>query len=186
MLTLIVNGSPRPQGDTASLLGRLLERLDGEALVVNAYRPDISPCVDCRTCWREDRCAQEDGMRESYEALRQADNVLIASPIYFSELPGRVLDWGSRLQRFYCAKAFRGEEPFPQGKRGAALLVGGGDGSPDTAYRTARILLRHAGCVELCPLAASLGTNTRPALEDPEALAGVERIARFFNREDRP
>lgn len=180
MKTLILNGSPRKNGDTASLIGLVARRLTGEVTVVDAYRRDVSPCLDCRRCWRENGCAIDDGMREIDEAIQACDNILIASPLYFSELTGRLLDVGSRLQAYFCARHFRGEEPIPKPKKGAVILVGGGDGHADSAYRTACVLLRHMNCREIHEAVCSHNTNARPAIEDEAALAGVESIIRFF------
>ena len=47
MKTLILNGSPRVNGDTASLIKELTKKLPGEYKIVNAYQCDVSPCVDC-------------------------------------------------------------------------------------------------------------------------------------------
>lgn len=44
--TLIFNGSPREKGDTVSLINLLLDRLEGESVVISAYRAGISPCMD--------------------------------------------------------------------------------------------------------------------------------------------
>ncbi len=128
MKTLIFNGSPRPKGDTAGLLGLLKEDLAGEYRQVDAYRADISPCVDCRSCWTRKGCAIQDEMQEVYAYIQACDNILIASPIYFSELTGRLLDVGSRLQTYYCARHFRQEKPIAKAKKGAVLLAGGGGG----------------------------------------------------------
>ena len=100
MKTLILNGSPRINGDTASLVGMLRERLGGDIYEISAYRADISPCIDCRRCRTHAGCAIDDGMREVCELLRVCDNAVIASPIYFSEVTGRLLDVGSRLQTY--------------------------------------------------------------------------------------
>lgn len=182
MKTLILNGSPRPNGDTAGLLRILKENLDGEYRQIDAYRPDISPCVDCRYCKTRSGCAIQDGMGEVYDAIQDCDNILIASPIYFSELTGRLLDLGSRLQTYFCARFYRGEAPIPKEKRGAVLLVGGGDGAPDKAHSTARTLLHQMNCREIHPLVCSHSTDRIPALQDERALAGVESILHFFNQ----
>lgn len=181
MKTLILNGSPHPDGDTAALIGIVRESLTGEARVVDAYRCGVSPCVDCRYCWERPGCAIDDGMGEIYEYIRECDNILIASPIYFSELTGRLLDLGSRLQTFFCARHFRGVEPVPSPKRGAVILVGGGDGHMDKAYDTARALLGHMNCREVYGLVSAHGTNVRPAAEDQRAAEGARGIAGFFN-----
>lgn len=47
------------------------------------------------------------------------------------------LDVGSRLQTYFCARFFRNEEPIVKSKKGAVILVGGGDGHIDKAYGTA-------------------------------------------------
>lgn len=183
MKTLIINGSPRVHGDTAGLLGILKERLAGEYWVLDAYRCGIAPCVDCRYCRDHSGCAVQDGMQEVYRYIRECGNVVIASPIYFSEVTGRVLDVGSRLQTYFSARFFRGETPIEKEKRGAVILTGGGDGRPEKAYGTARTLLKMMNCREIHDLVCSHGTDKLPAVEDARAVDGVKHIAAFLNRE---
>lgn len=182
MKTLIFNGSPRPNGDTAGLLRVLRDQLAGECMAVDAYRCDISPCVDCRACKTRSGCVIQDGMQAVYGYIQECDNVLIASPIYFSELTGKLLDVGSRLQTYFSARFFRGETPIPKAKKGAVILAGGGDGAPDKAYGTARTLLHQMNCRDVHPMVCSHGTDRLPAIADEQALAGVESIVRFFNQ----
>lgn len=184
MKTLIINGSPRPSGDTVSLIRRLEESLAGECKVLDAYRCGISPCVDCRYCKEHSGCAIQDDMQEVYPYIQECDNIVIASPIYFSEVTGKVLDVCSRLQTYFCARFFRGETPISKEKKGAVILVGGGDGAPDKAYGTARTLLRLMNCRDIHSMVCSHNTDRQPAMEDEQALAGVASIARFFNREN--
>ena len=180
MKTLILNGSPRENGDTVSLIRKITEKIDGEYRIVNAYRCNISPCVDCRYCWNHPGCAIEDEMQEVYEYIQECDNILIASPVYFSELTGKLLDLGSRLQTYYCSAFFRKENPIPKEKKGAVILVGGGDGHMDKAYSTACTLLHHMNCRTIHELVSSHHTNELPAADDQKALQGTESIARFF------
>lgn len=182
MRTLIWNGSPRKNGDTAQLIRRVTEKLEGEYKIIDAYTCTASPCVDCRRCWKQPGCAIQDEMQEIYEYIQICDNILLASPIYFSELTGRLLDLGSRLQTYFCARFFRKEEPVAKPKRGAVLLTGGGDGSTEKPFETACALLRHMNCPEVYPLVCSHNTNRRPAGEDRLALSGADGIAAFFNR----
>lgn len=179
--TLIFNGSPRIQGDTMSLVNKVITGLDEEYKLVNAYRCEISPCVDCRYCWENDGCAVKDEMQEVYSYIQECDNILIASPIYFSELTGKLLDVGSRLQTYFCAKYFRKTEPIAKQKRGAVILVGGGDGRINKPYETACTLLHHMNCYNIHPVVFSHDTNTRPAIDDRKAMDGVSEIIAFFN-----
>lgn len=185
MKTLILNGSPRKNGDTVSLIRLLTGQLKGECRVVDVYFAAISPCMDCRFCWKNDGCAIQDEMQEIYAYIQECDHIVIASPVYFSELTGKMLDVCSRLQRFFCARVFRGENPVAKLKKGAVILVGGGDGKMDTAHKTARILLRQMNCAEIHELVASHGTNQKPAICDEQAVRGIECIADFFNHSEK-
>ncbi len=183
MKTLIFNGSPRINGDTESLLKIVRENIVGEYKLVNAYRCHISPCMDCRFCWKEPGCVIQDEMQEVYDYIKECDNILIASPVYFSELTGKMLDVGSRLQTYFAAKFFRNEVPITKEKRGAVILVGGGDGRVEKAYETACKLLQYMNCKQVHPLVSSHNTNVQPAIEDAEALVGINSILKFFGKE---
>lgn len=184
MKTLIFNGSPRIQGDTMSLVNKVIAGVEGEYKLINAYQCKISPCVDCRYCWTNDGCTCKDEMQEVYSYIQECDNILIASPVYFSELTGKLLDVGSRLQTYFCARFFRNAEPIAKAKRGAVILVGGGDGRMDKPYETACTLLHHMNCFDIHPLVFSHNTNARPAEEDPQAVDGVKEIVVFFHTKE--
>lgn len=181
MKTLIFNGSPRKNGDTESLIRVLTDSLAGEYRIVNAYCCDISPCVDCRYCKEHKGCAIHDEMQEVYAYIEECDNVLIASPIYFSEITGKLLDVGSRLQTYFCARFFRKEVPIAKQKKGAVILVGGGDGKAERAWETAKVLLHHMNCRDIHDVVCSHNTDKVPAIEDENAVRGVKDITRFFN-----
>jgi len=48
MKTLIINGSPRKNGDSMSIANEMIKYLEGEIKVVQTYYDNISPCLDCR------------------------------------------------------------------------------------------------------------------------------------------
>lgn len=177
---MILNGSPRKNGDTASLIEKITEKIVGEYRIVDAYRCNISPCLDCRYCWENSGCVINDEMQEIYKYIQECDNIMIASPLYFSELTGKLLDVGSRLQTYFCARFFRKEEPIIKSKKGAIILVGGGDGHIDTAYSTACTLLHHMNCYNIHEAVYSHNTNEKPAIDDENVLWGLNSILDFF------
>ena len=65
-------------------------------------------------------------------------------------------------------------------KKGAVVLVGGGDGHMEKAYSTARILLHHMNCHDIHDLVSSHNTNTIPAADDTDAIRGINSIVSFF------
>lgn len=177
MKTLIFNGSPRKNGDTAALLNRLKAEIGGEFHQIDAYFCEIKPCRDCRYCWMHNGCAIKDEMQEVFSLIDEADTIVIASPIYFSELTGPLLSVLSRLQYLYVSKAFRGTDALTDKRRnGVILLSGGGDGSPERAAKTAACLLRQMGA-EVVGTVCSHNTNSLPAKLDAKAAADCKAIA---------
>lgn len=177
MHTLVFCGSPHEHGDTSALICAFLEALGGTHEVVRAYGAGISPCTDCRACWKTPGCAIPDAMQGVYEKIRAADCVVIASPVYYSALTGPLLSLLSRLQCVYANGRFLNHALLAGQRLGVVLLAGGGNGRPDPALETARHLLRalHArpvGC------AMSLHTDDLPARQDAAALEAARALAR--------
>ena len=181
MKTLIINGSPRKCGETVSLINKLTEQLNGEYKIINAYYSNISACVDCRYCWSNDGCAINDEMAGVYDYIEDCDNVVIASPIYFSQPTGKLLDVCSRFQTYFAAKHFRNEAPLAKAKKGAVILVGGGDGNPQKAYDTLCGILNHINTTEIYKLVGSFNTNKISAIEDYKTLNDICKLAEFLN-----
>ena len=82
MKTLIFNGSPRKNGETAYMIRTLQENLGGDFKVVNAYRADIRPCIDCRWCFDHAGCAVKDEWQEVLSYIEECDHIIMASPVY--------------------------------------------------------------------------------------------------------
>ena len=181
MKTLIINGSPRKNGNAVNLINKLTEQLSGEYKILNAYYTSISPCVDCRYCWSNDGCEINDEMAEIYDYIETCDNVVIASPIYFSQPTGKLLDVCSRFQTYFAAKHFRNKVPLSKAKKGAVILVGGGDGNPQKAYDTLTGILRHINATDIYKLVGSFNTNELPATEDIQALKNINGLIKFLN-----
>lgn len=181
MRTLVLNGSPRKNGDTAALLQAFYQKLEGEVTEVRAFCDDIAPCIDCRWCWKNPGCAQKDGMQAVYDAVQAADNIVVASPVNFSELTGPLLGLAGRFQTYWTARNFRGEEPIPKRKNGAILLAGGGTGKAQRAIASARLILNElaADCVAR---AYALQTDERPPAQDEAARGQAERAALQLNK----
>ncbi len=181
MKTLILNGSPRPQGDTAALIQAFREGLKGEIWQIDAYRMNVSPCVDCRACMRGGGCRIQDDMEQIYQAAAEADVLAIASPLYFSTLTGPLLSLCSRFQALYAARRRGIVLPGPE-KAGVALLVGGGSTKdPSCALHTAAIILRELGA-QVWGQAVSLRADKLPAAQDQAALAEAREMARGLSR----
>lgn len=180
MKTLILNGSPKKHGDTTALIDALTKQLEGEVKIISCH-DDIAPCCDCRRCWTQSGCAIRDGMQEVYRYWEECDNVVLASPIWFSSLSGPALNLGSRFQTLFAGRFFRGERREPD-KNGVLLLVGAEKGTEVMPEKAALVILKNMSVRR--PLAAkvySLNTDKLPAAQDTQALEQAEKAAQLLN-----
>jgi multimeric flavodoxin WrbA len=164
--TLILNGSPHKNGDTAYIINKLKEQIEGEFIEINAYFDDIEPCNDCRYCWKNEGCAKSDNMNIIYN--NDYDNVIVASPIYMSNITPPLFSILTRLNWYWSNKYFLGIEKKVKGKHGIVVLTGGGDGAPTCALEMCRIILKYLNAkydIEKDYI-FSLKTNTIPANKD--------------------
>ena len=187
MKTLVINGSPRKNGYTSAMAEELVHCLAGETAVIETYRAGVSPCTDCRYCWEHPACSIADAMQQHYRQIDEADNIVIASPIYFYELTGSLLSWASRLQVLYTAKTMRGTPLLRQKPRtGGVLLVDGGNGKWQTALAMGNRLLR---VMEAEPVGHVYFSGTDHAPMPPQlnadTLASIRVLAGALNRNNR-
>jgi multimeric flavodoxin WrbA len=182
MKTLIINGSPRKNGDTMTLVNEMTKYLNGEVRIVHTYYDDISPCVDCRCCWHTNRCTINDSMQEIYKLLNEVDNIILASPLYFSELTGELLSFASRLQLFYVSRCIRKDIEFNQKKKNGVLIITAGGDTKDYehASKTANSIFHQINTKSIGSV-LSIHTNDIPAKEDTEALRKARELALKLN-----
>lgn len=179
MKTLIINGSPRPQGNTAALIDELKRHLQGEIIELSAFRSDIAPCVDCRGCWKTGECVVEDEMRVIYED--DFDNIVIASPVYFGTMPGQMLSLMSRLQPWHAKVYFLKEKPEKKRKKAAVILTAGGKHNEEKAYHHLNAFFKMVNAHGFKEhIVCSTDTDTIPATEDMQAIEGVRKLATWL------
>ena len=184
MKTLILNGSPRKDGDTVFLIKKLLSRLQGDYKIVDCYTADIAPCIDCRSCREKLSCPMKDEMQKIYAYLLECDHVIIASPVHYAELSSGLLKVASRFQIYSSAQIFRHDALPVIAKHCAVLLTQGGSGGAESAYETARLILQSIGIKEIYPLVCSGNTDRLPAADDEKAISDVLKLAEWLNRSE--
>lgn len=87
---LILMGSPRMNGNTASLLPYLTRELEqGGASVktIHLHTLDLRPCTACRACQRPEHhktfgCPIRDDMDQIFQQVLKTDCLILATPIY--------------------------------------------------------------------------------------------------------
>lgn len=87
MRSVVILGSPRKNGNSATLANRAMEGINEAGGVYDSFylnRMSIRPCQACEYCRRSNvgQCAIRDDMQTIYDQLAAADSLLLASPIY--------------------------------------------------------------------------------------------------------
>ena len=103
---LMLNGSPRPQGNTALAL-REMEQVFAESGVecetVLLGKTDIRGCIACGTCGKRGKCVFDDVVNELAVKFEAADGLVVASPVYYGSANGTLV---SALQRLFYSTSF--------------------------------------------------------------------------------
>lgn len=100
MKVIILNGSPKAQGNTATALHeaeRMLHQQDIETEWIHVGHLHIHGCIACNKCWETGICTFHDIVNELSEKIRHADGLLIGSPVYFASPNGTLLALLDRL-----------------------------------------------------------------------------------------
>ena len=105
MKIIAINGSPRKNWNTDTLLKKVLEGAESagaETEMVNLYDLKFCGCKSCMACKlkkepRPNRCVLRDDLTAVLDKVHQADAVILGSPIYFSEVTGEMRSFFERF-----------------------------------------------------------------------------------------
>ncbi|MFO8009957.1 MAG: flavodoxin family protein [Dehalococcoidia bacterium] len=102
-----IAGSPRRGGNTDILLERSLEGAKSAGAHVEKIvlcEMHIEPCRHCDGCLKEGKCVIDDDMQSIYPRLREADVIVIASPMFFMGLTAQTKAMIDRCQALWALK----------------------------------------------------------------------------------
>ena len=170
---LLLNGSPHKNGCTATALGEMIKIFENEGIeteTIHIGNKDIRGCIACNTCANTGKCVFDDLVNETAAKFKEADGLVIGSPVYYASPNGTLLSFLDRL--FYST-------PFSkQMKVGAALVScrrGGNSASFDA--------LNKYFTISSMPVASSTywnqihGFNAEDAEKDLEGLQTMRNLA---------
>ena len=97
---IVFNGSPRMDGNIATLLGAVTKGAGDHGAEVKTYtlfKMKFMACQSCFFCRLHDDCAINDELHEALDKIKTADAVVIGSPLYMMQMTGPVKNLYDRL-----------------------------------------------------------------------------------------
>ena len=171
MKVLIINGSPRADGNTTTALNEIIKVFDKEGVEVECVQvgnKDIRGCIACGSCAAKGKCIFDDVVNELAVKFEEADGLIVASPVYYASANAMLIACLDRL--FYSSKFDKTM------KVGASVVVARRGGCSATFDE-----LNKYFAISNMPVASSQYWNCIHGLEKGEAIQDEEGLQTMRN-----
>lgn len=129
MNVLLINGSPHKDGCTYTALSEVAGQLEKQGIQTHIFHIGNKPirgCIACQKCRESQHCAfTDDTVNECIELMKQADGIIVGSPVYYASPNGALLALLDRT--FYAGGSLLAYKP-------AAAIVSCRRGGAATAF----------------------------------------------------
>ncbi len=130
MRVLGIAGSPRRGGNTDLLLAEVMRGAassGAEVKTITLNEMTIAPCQHCDGCLETGRCKVEDDMQMVYAELKEADRIVLASPIQFMGVTAQMKAMIDRCQALWARRNVLEIPPLgnQRERKGLFISVGG-------------------------------------------------------------
>jgi len=171
---IIINGSPRKSGATATLLKKMSEHLSEKEGVVVEYLNitdySLLDCTGCMSCYRTGVCCLNDRVEEINSKISKAHGVVIGAPTYTSSMPGSLKTYIDR-GHFVLEQSLSGKYTFALN----TYEIAGGQ-SVMSALKT---LYQYSGGIRSGEFICKLPYNSEPLKESTERSL-VKKTEHFY------
>ena len=106
MKVLILNGSPRSNGNTSIAVNELAKIFAEEKIeteIVQLGNKDIRGCIACGSCFKNGKCVFDDMVNELAPKFEAADGLVVASPVYYASANATLI---AALDRLFYSTHF--------------------------------------------------------------------------------
>ncbi len=174
MKVLMLNGSPRADGNTAIALDEMKRVFDKEGVdaeIVSVGKEAIRGCVACGYCFQNGTCVFDDVVNRLAPKFEECDGLVVASPVYYASANATLI---ACLDRLFYSTGF--DKTMKVGASVAVARRGGCSATYDE-------LNKYFG-ISGMPIATSQywnsvhGREKGEAVQDEEGLQTVRALAR--------
>ena len=106
MKVLIINGSPRINGNTSLAIKEMEKIFEAQGIeteTVQVGNKDVRGCIACRRCGELGKCVFDDIVNELAPKFREADGLVVASPVYYASANATLI---ACLDRLFYSSSF--------------------------------------------------------------------------------
>jgi multimeric flavodoxin WrbA len=183
MKILVCVGSYRKNGNTAQIAGLIKDHLQkfatsgNETMEIETIylgHQQIGLCRGCSVCFDqgEEKCPLKDDLLMIKSKMKQADGLLVASPVYVDDVSGTVKNWIDRLAHICHRPEFAGKSAY--------LIATVGSSPTGNTLKTIRTALSTWGYHIIGQKGFKTGALMKPAEIDVRFQKQTEEIARKF------
>ena len=174
MKVLMLNGSPRPNGNTAIALAEMEKIFDAEGIeteCIQVGQRDIRGCIACGRCAQLGRCIIDDIVNELSPKFAACDGLVVGSPVYYASANATLVALLTRL--FYST-------PFDKTMKVGAAVVAARRGGLSATFDELNKFFTISGM----PVASGQywnsihGREAGEAAQDAEGLQSMRTLAR--------
>jgi multimeric flavodoxin WrbA len=171
---LLINGSPNLNGCTAEALKEMISVFDSEEIgseLINIGGKSVRGCISCGKCEEKGKCVFDDIVNETAPKFKEADGLVIGSPVYYGSPNGTLLSFLDRL--FYST-------PFSKHFKVGAAVVSCRRGGNSASFD----VLNKYFTISSMPIASSTywnqvhGFTAEDVKKDLEGLQTMRNLAR--------
>ncbi len=174
MKVLMINGSPRKEGNTYIALKEMEkifaeEGIDSE--IVQVGSKPVRGCIGCRVCSKKGKCVIDDCVNETASKFEACDGLVVGSPVYYASANGTLVSFLDRL--FFST-------PFDKTMKVGASVVVARRGGLSATFDELNKYFTISGM----PVASGQywnsvhGREAGEAAQDEEGLQGMRTLAR--------
>ena len=100
MKVLILNGSPRADGNTTIAVNEMVKVFETEGIetqIMQIGSQAIRGCIACGSCSKNGKCVFDDAVNEAAQIFEKADGLVVASPVYYASANATLIACLDRL-----------------------------------------------------------------------------------------
>lgn len=100
---IAINSSKRKM-NTYKILREIKEKLkpyDIEVEIINLFDYNFTECIGCELCIRKNKCSLDDDVDIIMNRLRNADGIILSSPVYMGNVCGRMKTFIDRFAKWF-------------------------------------------------------------------------------------